>query len=364
MIADRRALHRIPELDFRLDRTAAYIRNALSSLRCEVFSPIEGSVCAFFDNGAASSIAFRSDADALPIIEKTGLPFASEHPGRMHACGHDVHMAMLLEHARRMDKAKAPHNILLIFQPAEETIGGAHKICETGIFEKYNTEAVFGLHLWPDVPGGRIASRANEMMSSACEVTIDIYGKASHIAKASEGIDSLRAGIEFMRRCEAIEAAYPENVYRLLRFGRMESGRVRNAVSAHTHIEGTLRAFQEDVFHGMLQALRQAADEIAAETRCRFEITTSEGYPAVMNPQPLYDQIQSFAEFDELPLPVMIAEDFSWYQKYIPGMFFFLGCGPAPALHADTFTIDESIMEAGAKLWEDIAMKFGGMQNA
>ena len=109
----------------------------------------------------------------------------------------------------------------------------------------------------------------------------------------------------------------------------------------------------------LLNALRQAADEIAASSGCRFEITTSEGYPAVMNPQPLYDEVRSIVEFDELPLPVMIAEDFSWYQKYIPGMFFFLGCGPAPALHADTFTIDESIMASGAKLWEDIAMNYG-----
>ena len=359
MITDRRALHRIPELDFRLDKTAAYIRHVLEPMRCEVFSPIQGSVCAFFDNGANFSIAFRSDADALPIIEKTGLPFASEHPGMMHACGHDVHMAMLLELARRMDKMQAPQNILLIFQPAEETIGGAHRICETGIFKKYNTRAVFGMHLWPDLPGGTIASRANEMMSSACEVTIDIYGKAAHIAKASEGVDSLRAGVEFMRRCQEIEASYPENIYRLLGFGRMESGRVRNAVSAHTHIEGTLRAFQDEVYHGMLDALRLAADEIAAASGCRFEITTSEGYPAVMNPRPLYDEVRSIVDFDELPLPVMIAEDFSWYQKYIPGMFFFLGCGPAPALHADTFTIDESIMASGAKLWEDIAMNYG-----
>ena len=114
---DRRALHRVPELDRVLDRTMEYLRGALSGLRCELSSPIPGSLCAWFDNGAGRALAFRSDADALPVREATGLPFASEHPGRMHACGHDGHMAMLLELARRLDGMKSDRDYLLIFQP-------------------------------------------------------------------------------------------------------------------------------------------------------------------------------------------------------------------------------------------------------
>ena len=160
IIEDRRALHQIPELDRQLPETLAYLTAALAPLRCRLLRPMAGALCAYFDFGAAHTIAFRSDADALPVQEQTGLPFASHHPGKMHACGHDAHMAMLLELARRLDRMAAlPQNILLVFQPAEETTGGARDLCQTGIFREYGVEAIFGMHLWPDLPSGVIASR-------------------------------------------------------------------------------------------------------------------------------------------------------------------------------------------------------------
>ncbi len=359
MIADRRALHRIPELDRKLTRTMAYLRAALEPLSCRVFSPIPGSVCAWFDKGCGRAIAFRSDADALPVAEATGLPFASEFPGRMHACGHDGHMAMLLELARRVDRAPLRHNLLLIFQPAEETIGGARDVCESGVFEEHGVEAVFGMHLWPDLPAGTIASRANEMMSRSCEITAEFTGKSSHIAKADQGVDALLAGVDFVRRVRAIEADWPPEVHRLARFGRMESGSVRNAVSAHTRLEGTLRAFQDEVFYAMLDRVKRAAQEVAAETGCAARLETSEGYPAVMNPPELCARVRaSGIDYQDLERPVMITEDFSWYQRRLPGMFFFLGTGPSPALHSDNFDFDEAVLDAGADFLEQIALKF------
>ena len=357
IVADRRALHRIPELDRSLTRTTDYLRAALAPLSCEVFSPIPGSVCAWFDKGASRAIAFRSDADALPVREKTGLDFASETPGRMHACGHDGHMAMLLELARRIDRmSRAKHNFLLVFQPAEETTGGARDVCESGVFEKYGVEAIFGMHLWPDLPAGAIASRENEMMSRSCEITAEFTGRSSHIAKAEQGIDALHAGVEFVQRVRQIEADWPEGVYRLARFGHMESGSVRNAVSGFTRLEGTLRAFQDEVFFEMLARIRAAAQNIAEETGCSFRFITSEGYPAVMNPPELCRRVrESGIECRELDRPVMITEDFSWYQKRLPGMFFFLGTGPSPALHSDRFNFDESVLDAGADFLEKIA---------
>ena len=132
IIADRRALHRIPEIDRELPKTLAYLVESLKHTSCRVFSPADGALCAFFDFGQNHAIAFRADMDALPIEEKSGVDFASAHPGNMHACGHDGHMAILLELARRLsDKPALSHNVLLIFQPAEETIGGALSICES-----------------------------------------------------------------------------------------------------------------------------------------------------------------------------------------------------------------------------------------
>lgn len=360
IIADRRALHQIPELDRQLPETMAYLRNALSSLKCRCFSPTESALCAFFDFGADHAIAFRSDADALPICERTALPFASQHPGCMHACGHDGHMAIALELARRLDKtATLPHNVLLVFQPAEETTGGAKDICRSGVFQDYHVEAIFGLHLWPELPAGIIGSRRLEMMSRSCELHVEITGRSSHIAKAEDGIDALAAGVQFYTRVQALERSLPDGVFRLCKFGRMESGTVCNAISGHTYLAGSLRAFQDEVFQKLRDGIDEIGRQVAAETGCQVDIRSTDGYPAVMNPPQLYDRLRTIADFTELEKPAMIAEDFSWYQQTLPGVFFFLGVGPSPALHADNFDFDETVLEKGAAFLENIAQRYG-----
>ena len=359
IITDRRALHRIPELDRCLPKTMEYLKSSLEALRCHVFSPIEGSVCAYFDFGQSSAIAFRADCDALPIFEKTGADYASTHEGKMHACGHDGHMAILLELSRRLDKKEQlPHNVLLVFQPAEETTGGAKPLCESGIFEAHNVTAIFGLHIWPFLEAGVIASRKNELMARTSELKIDIYGRSSHIAKPQEGLDALATGAALYARARALEASFPKDVYRLLNFGYFHSGTVRNAISSYTQIQGTLRAFQDEVFFTLRDGLRTIGQQVAEEFGCRVDIDINEGYPAVMNPGPLYDKVKKCVSFHEMEEPSMIAEDFAWYQKYVPGVFFFLGAGDVPALHADDFNFDESILVKGADFFEALAEKF------
>ena len=350
VIEYRRALHRIPELDRDLPETLAYLRSVLEPLGCALFSPIPGALCAFFDFGKADAIAFRSDADALPIQEQTGLPFASTHPGKMHACGH---MSMVLDLAVWLDSQKdLNHNVLLLFQPAEETTGGAKDLCQSGVFEQYNVTCLFGLHLWPALPAGVVASRKKEMMSRSCEVSVTITGRSSHIAKAEEGLDALAAGVEFYRRAVALEQALSPEIY------RMESGTVRNAVSGKTVLLGSLRAFQDEVFFGLQEGLRAIGRDIEKETGCTVDVHANDGYPAVWNPDELFDRVRNAGvDFEILDKPVMISEDFSWYQRHLPALFFFLGCGPAPALHADDFTFDESILTVGADFWKEIAAK-------
>ena len=359
IVRDRRALHRIPELDRQLPKTMAYLRENLEALRCHIFSPIEGSLCAFFDFDAEDAIAFRSDADALPIPENTCLAFASEHPGKMHACGHDGHMAILLELARRLDKTeKMPHNVLLVFQPAEETTGGAKDICATGIFQQYKVKAIFGLHLWPGLTAGEIFCRRQEMMSRSCEIKVEILGKSAHIAKAQEGIDAMAAGVEFYNRVTTMEAALPKNVFRLLKFGKMESGTVCNAISGYTRLEGSLRAFQDEVFYSLRAGVVSIGKDLERRTGCVVNIDMNDGYPAVMNPGDLYDRVKELVDFQELETPSMITEDFSWYQKTLPGLFFFLGAGDIPALHAGDFNFDEQILLKGADFFEKLAQKY------
>lgn len=359
IISDRRALHRIPELHKQLTETFRYLEDSLNKLRCDIFRLEDHGLCAWFDFGKSDAIAFRADADALPIAERTGAEYASCHNGAMHACGHDGHMAILLELARRInEKSSLPHNVLLVFQSAEETTGGARDICETGVFEKYHVSAIFGLHLWPGLPKSEIFSRENELMARSCEVNIDIFGKSAHIAKAHEGIDALAAGAELYRRAVAMEQVLPAGIYRLLKFGKFESGTVRNALSAHTHMEGSLRAFQDTVFEGLQSGLREISREIETAYGCTVKLAMSSGYPAVMNPPALYEKVNACVLFQALAEPSMTAEDFSWYQKYLPGMFFFLGLGDTPALHADTFDFDETILVKGADFFEKLAENF------
>lgn len=359
IINDRRALHQIPELDKALPKTMQYLRTALQALHCTLLSPTPDSLCAFFDFGADHAIAFRADCDALPITENTGASYTSTHAGCMHACGHDGHMAILLELARRLNAKKTlHHNVLLVFQSAEETSGGALDICKAGIFDTYKVKAIFGLHLWPGLSEGVIHSRKNELMARASEIDIDIYGRSAHIAKAAEGLDALSAGAEFLRRAYALEASLPENVFRLLKFGRMESGTVRNALSAHTRMEGSLRTFQDDIFESLRDGLYAIAADIERQTGCAVKITLTEGLPPVLNPEALYEKVYTLLPFAPLDEPSMTAEDFSWYQRFIPGMFFFFGIGDVPALHTQNFDFNDEILLKGADFFEALADNF------
>ena len=359
IVNDRRNLHRIPELQWNLPRTAQYVRESLKNLNCRVFSPVGDAVCAFFDFGAEEAIAFRADMDALPITECTGADYASTHAGKMHACGHDGHMAILLELARRLDrKEKLPHNVLLIFQPAEESPGGAKIICDTGVLEQHRVKAAFGLHLWPGLEKGVVFSREQELMASASELTVDVYGKSSHIGNASAGIDATAAAVELYRLVRQAESSFPPEVFRLMNFGQLHSGTVRNALSAHAHMEGSLRAFQDEVLDAIREKLFEAAAAVEQQFGCSVKITLGDSYPAVMNDPALLERVQKVAPVRMLDKPSMTAEDFSWYQRFAGGIFFFLGLGDVPALHSSNFDFDEAVLEKGADFFEKLAEEF------
>ncbi len=358
IINDRRALHQIPELDMDLPETMAYLEKQLAGLNCKVFSPCKSSLCAYFDFGQDHAIAFRTDCDALPIHEQSGAAYASRHPGCAHACGHDGHMAMMLELARRLSARESlPHNALLIFQPAEEGIGGAKPICDSGIFETYNVKAIFGVHLWPGLEKGRVFCRPNELMAKASEITIEITGKSAHIAKSHEGLDATAAMMTIYARAAQVEADFA-HTYRLLKFGQLHSGTVRNAISAHARMEGCLRAFHDEVSDTMVARMHQICRDVAEETGCTVDMHLSEGCPAVMNPPELYRQVHAIHPLEELVEPAMTAEDFGWYQRFVPGLFCFLGLGDTPALHSTNFDFDDSVLVRGADFFEELAVNF------
>ena len=352
----RRDLHRIPELDNRLPKTKAYIEQILSKTRFKLINIWDSAVCAYLDAGAKSTIAFRADMDALPINEETGNSFASMHSGCMHACGHDGHMAMVLELGKRLsEKSELGNNILLLFQPAEETTGGARTICETGIFERYHVRAVFGLHLWPDVDKGKIAGISGPMMARSGEITFTAEGRSVHLCKRHLGTDALAACVEFYAEATSLDKALPAHVQRLVGFGRMDAGRVRNATPQYAVLEGSIRALNDEIFFKLKADLEVISKRISTTSGCRTSLSISEGYPPLVNSGELFDKAAKLFPIETTIRPTLISEDFSWYQQYIPGLFLFLGCGPSPELHTANFDFDESVLEVGVRYFEAVA---------
>ena len=355
----RRQLHQIPELDFDLPKTHAFLREVLSKYSCRLTSPSPSSLCAWFDLGREDTIAFRADMDALPIEEKTGAPYQSLHPGKMHGCGHDGHMAMVLALAESIERSRAslPHNVLLIFQPAEETEGGAESIADSGILEEVNCIRVFGCHLWPDLPAGVIGSRPGPLMAKSSEVEVEITGLSSHIAKASQGRDAMAAGAQFLTQVyEMEERELPKEVFRLLKFGIFESGTACNAISARTWLKGSLRVFDLEVFDFIKGRMEAIASQIQEETGCVFQLRFSSGHLPLLNTPELFSQVTAALPgwVQLLPEPSMTSEDFSYYGTRCPIFFFFLGLGTGTPLHADTFDFDEAVLSRGLAFYEQL----------
>lgn len=343
----RQDLHQIPELELNCPKTKEYIVNVLKELDCTLYYPIQSSVVAFFDANKKTSIAFRSDMDALPVLENTNCTFTSKQIGISHACGHDGHMAMLLGFALKVNQyyKTLDHNIVLIFQPGEENPGGAKLICETGILETLKVKTVFGTHLWPVLPSGVVATIPGAMMARSSEVNIDIYGKSSHAAKYKEGIDALEIAANYIIDVYNMEKQIDSTISRLLRFGKLESGIIRNVVSDHSRLEATLRSTDEDTYWYMRSQLEEISKKYS---QAKFNIDINEGYPVTFNDKKLVEKItQAHSDIQILETSEMISEDFSWYQQYVPGVFFFLGTGTNIPLHNDKFNFDERILLKG-----------------
>lgn len=347
VVTHRQNLHTIAETGFELPKTIAYLTQVLTPLGCTLTTPIHGSVCAYFDAGKPTTIAFRADMDALSIHEHSAKAYCSTHPGAMHACGHDGHMAIGLGVAEYVATHldALPHNVLMVFQPAEETTGGAKPLCETGILTQHNVIRLFGLHLWPNEPAGQIVATSGAMMAQSNEIDIVIAGKSVHLSRSEQGLDALEAGMCFLQKAYKMVDSLDPSIPRKLRFGRMESGTVRNAVSGHTKLEGSLRTYDADTFAYCANGLRAIGAEITQTTGCAVTVNIPDGYPPVWNPQDLYQELVDFLGADAphpLAKPALASEDFSFYQQHVPALFFFLGTGQTPELHAADFDFDDA----------------------
>lgn len=346
----RRDLHQIPELHLTLPKTKAYLMKHLKTLPCKVIAPISSSICAFFDFHQSDTIAFRSDMDALKIKENVDVSYISIHEGNMHACGHDGHMAMLLEFAYYISTLSTySHNIMLIFQPGEEHPGGARLLCETGLLQQYRVKKIFGMHIWPQLEKGVIAVKEGAMMAAGQEINVEVKGKSTHVAYPQNGRDALRSSIHFLQACELLQEKYPEAI---VKFNMMQSGESCNVIPSYAILKGTMRTFDDKTCKQIKDALFRIKEVCEKTDDTTMIIHYQEGYPIVWNDPNLTNAcIQKFV-LQRLEKPSYTSEDFSYYQQEVPGVFFFLGSGSKEMLHSDTFSFDEDILEVGVQFYQ------------
>ncbi|MCD7950194.1 MAG: M20 family metallopeptidase [Erysipelotrichaceae bacterium] len=359
----RRDLHQIPELGMKEYQTAAYIRNELGKMGYQYENVVETGTIVFIDYGKVNTIAFRSDIDALPIEEMNNVDYKSKHEGCMHACGHDGHMSAMLGFAKHLKEHDYDfnHNILLIFQPAEETIAAARFIVSSGVFEKYNVKAVFGMHLMPDIDEGIIACKDGALMALCGDVNVTIVGQDAHAGFSHQGIDSIAIACDLLQQYQNMVARRVSRFSPvLLNIGKIEGGTSGNCVASTTKIEGTLRCFDEALYEKIVDYILDIHHGLEKTYSCQILWSPPPVNPPVINDHDLYQQFINIVDdhYLELTDPLMTSEDFSYYQKAIPGLFFFLGtkCKEYHSgLHTNTFNFHEEVLEKAIDMYLSIA---------
>ena len=333
-------LHKIPEEGFKEFKTQQYIFDVLSKLNCKIFKLEPTGILAYFDYGYDEVIAFRAEMDGLEIEEKNNFDYISTHPGFMHACGHDGHMAMLLVLAEYLNEIKCLRNVCLIFQPSEEKYGGALKVIYSNPFKEMNIKEVYGIHLWPGLKKGYIGSRSKVLMASSTEIDITIKGKCAHIANAKDGIDTIKLAFELL------EEINPEEV--IFNCGKITTLGARNIVCPYAFLECSLRSFYKIKRKNFLKILNQSAVKLANKTQAEFIINSHKYIPELKNDLILYEKYRHL--IDEIVAPVYQAEDFSFYGLNAKTLFMFLGIGNNPPLHSSNFNFDLEVLEKGLKV--------------
>lgn len=361
LINHHRSLHQIPEIGDQLFETHDYIMSIIGNMHCEFTTVVNTGICAFFNKDKPFTVAYRSDMDGLTIAEKNIHTFVSKNSGQMHGCGHDAHMSMLLGFAEYVNNTPdMPYNVLLIFQPAEETTGGARDIVNTDLFEKYKVIRTFGLHLWPNIPKGQLSTKGGALMPKSAEINIDIKGKSTHAATSHEGIDALYIASQYILDIYKMqEVESPPGERTLLKICKIRSGSARNVIAGQASLVGTMRAFKLDTFDFMEKRLNEIAKSYENEYGCQITVHCSYGYLPVINDEELYERIKPHLEtlsyFKELPEAIMISEDFSYYGTKAPAVFTLLGTGTNIPLHSNNFDFNEDILLSGYEYYKLIS---------
>jgi amidohydrolase len=365
MRAWRMAFHQEPELSLEEERTREKVIAALQELAipCSSFDDFPGVIGTIGADRSGPVVAIRADMDALPVTEETGLPFSSKFPGRMHACGHDVHMACLLGAAAILSKEGGAHAgpVRLLFQPAEEegNVGGALPLIDRGCLERPKVDYVIGQHVDPSLPLGRVGWKIGPFMAAADFFRITVRGRGGHAATPHQGPDAIVIASEIVVGLQALVSRVRDPIDPVVvSVGSIHGGTRNNILPDEVVLEGTVRTLRPTTRTQMETALRRRVRSIAASLGAKLRIEYRHGYPPLINAAgPTRTVAEALGiEFGrsnvvEVDHPLMGAEDFSRYLERVPGTFLRLGVGipgkPA-SLHSATFAPDERALVLGA----------------
>lgn len=361
----RRELHRIPEIGFELHKTHEYIRPILEEC-CpdEILTIAEtGFKVVFYAPGAERTIAFRADMDGMSNTEENRFRFRSRHRGVMHGCGHDGHMTILLLLARWIsrNRDKLRCNVVLLFQPGEEGWAGARRMIDDGALVSPKVDRIYGLHLWPTVPKGKIGIRWENLMAQTSDFVIRVHGKSAHASTPQMGVDAIVVAAELITMVQSIITRDVDpHQDALLTLGKINGGTAHNVIAEEVTMSGTLRVFSNELFDKLKKQLLALLKGLEMATGATISFETIVHYPYLANPRELVERFYTVLDSMEdvvLVEPVMAAEDFAEYQQEVEGMFMFLGInggrGGAP-LHSSKFDFDEDALLVGVEAFKRI----------
>ena len=363
MTAWRRDLHAHPEIGLQEHRTSAVVADLLRGFGVdEVHTGIAqtGVVGVIRGSAAGDGIGLRADMDALPIVEETGKPYASQTPGVMHACGHDGHTTMLLGAARYLAETRNfAGTAYVIFQPAEENFGGGNLMVREGLFERFPMRQVFGMHNWPTIPANTFKWRDGPVMAAVATIEIDITGKGAHGAQPHLGTDPIVIAAAIVQALQSVVARTISPVNSgVVTIGSIHGGNAHNVIPETVRMLGTARWFDpavaDTIEHGVVRLARGIAESYGATADVRFERI----YPATVNDAEAMSMARSAAasvvgasRVEEMAAPTMGGEDFSFMLNAKQGAYIMIGTGGDAGLHHPRYDFNDDVLPTGASYW-------------
>jgi len=372
LVEIRRDLHAHPETAFEERRTADVVAARLAALGVEVHRGLArtGVVGVLRAGSGQRAIGLRADMDALHVAELNDFGHRSLHTGKMHACGHDGHTAMLLGAARYLAETRRfDGTVYFIFQPAEESEGGGELMVREGLFEQFAAEVVFGMHNWPGVPVGQFQLRAGPMMAGTNRFEITVTGRGGHAAMPHQGIDPVVAGSALV---QALQTLTSRNLNPLdsavVTVTQFHGGDAWNVIPSEVVIRGTTRAFTPEIQDLLEDGMRRVCDGVTAAHGCKVALRYERNYPPLVNSereaQLAREVLESLVGAENVQwdcAPTMAGEDFAFMLQARPGCFVFIGNGPGQGgcmLHNPRYDFNDAILPLGASYWARLVERY------